>query len=127
MTNSPGSVASVTGGSEATDLTVYFTLWCPPKHKKMNTYNLPYLSQDLPKKWETLSKFSKLEELFPSIDKENLSLIGSNHRLFYHITGSRLPVITDIFDRHGNAGDDSNTHQKTTAGNDRCGFVLFEN
>lgn len=39
-------------------------------------------------------------------------------------SGNKNQAIT-LIDRHGNAGDDSNTHQKATATNDRCGFVNF--
>lgn len=68
---------------------------------------------------------SKLAETF--FTRNGLSLIPLNDKPFYHISDCLRTLISDILDRHGNAGDDSNIHQKTTATNDRCGFVLFEN
>ena len=73
-----------------------------------------------------LADTSKLAESF-FITRNGLSLISPNDKPFYHLSEALLPVIFDILDRHGIAVDDSNTHQKTTATNDRCGFVLFEN
>jgi hypothetical protein len=71
-----------------------------------------------------LADTSKLAESF-FITSTNLSLISPNDKPFYHLSEALLPVIFDILDRHGNAGYDSNVHQKTTASNDRRGFVNF--
>ena len=67
-----------------------------------------------------LADTSKLAESF-FITRNGLS---PNDKPFYHISDCLQPLISGILDRHGNAGDDSNVHQKTTASNDRRGFTF---
>jgi hypothetical protein len=71
-----------------------------------------------------LTDFSEVDEVFFTT-RNGLSLIPLNDKPLYHLSEALLPVIFDILDRHGNAGYDSNVHQKTTASNDRRGFVNF--
>ncbi|MCE2664718.1 MAG: hypothetical protein LW716_19150 [Microcystis sp. 53602_E8] len=47
-----------------------------------------------------LSDFTKLEEVFFTSDRENLSLI-IRYSKFYYISEALLPVIFEIMDRNG--------------------------